>query len=233
MAAVTPDRLQRVRADLTAAVTAEGTLLPAPDQDRLLAQACEEACALLQDWLLSPEWASLRPRRNPETTTTVKQADFAAFLNGSLADAAARAGLPEDESARLVQAARAAVDAMTGWHLPPSRERLFATADQRVTTLRKEVCALAGSLRTDIETAAASEARRSHARAVLGRVKSVLTTIALTLAVATPAQIATNVSLELHETSHVVLMYLMAEQAHPHLTIAPPGPEMDGPGIRP
>ena len=43
------------------AQTSERSTLPGAEQDRLLAQACAEACDVLTNWLASPEWAALCP----------------------------------------------------------------------------------------------------------------------------------------------------------------------------
>ena len=45
------------------AQTSERSTLPGNEQDRLLAQACAEACDVLTSWLASPEWAALCPVR--------------------------------------------------------------------------------------------------------------------------------------------------------------------------
>ena len=65
MASVTIDRIDGVRRDIADAVnrTAPGSTLPEPEQERLLAQACTETCALLTDWADSPQWEDLRPER--------------------------------------------------------------------------------------------------------------------------------------------------------------------------
>lgn len=51
MAALTPERIAKVHADVgdVVARTSESSTLPAHEQDRLLAEACRKVCDLLGD----------------------------------------------------------------------------------------------------------------------------------------------------------------------------------------
>jgi hypothetical protein len=174
--------------------------------------------------------------RQSATTGRVRAADvvtaredFTSFLDETLADAVARAGLAGEVAAGLVDAAREALTKMTGLHFRQSLLELFGEADFRLRDLRDEVCVLAADLRTEIFQTTAKTARRRRAWAALKRTLTVLPTLTLALAGASPAQMHADLSAWAHDAVRVVSILLIAEQAQPHLEIEPP--EISGPEI--
>lgn len=178
MASVTIDRIDGVRRDIADAVnrTAPGSTLPEPEQERLLAQACTETCALLTDWAGSPQWQDLRPERDGVLREALQdQEQFGALLGPLFGDAIERTlsgGGGAEERAERLNAARAEAERAVRGALASSRRyprlrcaQLVETALDRVGKLRGEICALAGELgsaRQEAGQSAASAARRAE-----------------------------------------------------------------------
>jgi len=235
MAALTPERIAKVHADVAdiLARTSEASTLPAHEQDQLLAEACRGVCGLLRDWLASDDWTGMRPRASARVADAVpRREDYASFLDQMLADAMARACQAAGAAslaAALVAEARAAVERTAGRHLSWTQRELFSTADSRVRELRAETCKLAGDLSTPVATGPAGEARRRRAWTALKTAIGVLPALVLAMAGASPVQMEANLSAWGHGAVRVVTTYLIAEQAQPHVLIEPPqlsGPEL-------
>jgi hypothetical protein len=235
MAALSPERIAKVHADVASVVarTAESGMLPAHEKDRLLAEACRKVCDLLRDWLASEDWARMRPRASSRVADVVsRREDYASFLDQMLADAMAQACRVTGAAslaAALVAEARAAVERTAGRHLSWTQRELFSTADSRVRELRAETCKLAGDLSTAAATGPAGEARRRRAWTALKTAIGVLPALVLAMAGASPAQMEANLSAWGHDAVRVVTTYVIAEQAQPHVLIEPPqlsGPEL-------
>ncbi|MBO0802322.1 MAG: hypothetical protein J2P25_04520 [Nocardiopsaceae bacterium] len=238
MAAVTRDRIGRVHAHVADALdrTGPSSVVPAREQDRLLAQACGEVCDLLTDWLASDDWARLRPPRGATVADAIPgRRDYAAFLDPALADVLTMSGLAAETAGPMVREAREAVARTARRHARWRQEELFREADDRVRELRADTCAQAARLRALLSGSAEERAGtvRDRAQAVLKRVRAFLPTLALTMASVvvsvTPAQVAADVHAWEHAAAQVVAVYLVAEQAQPGLAIEPP--DLEGPEL--
>jgi hypothetical protein len=171
VAAVTIDRVAGVRADIAAAVnqTLPSSTLPAAEQDRMLEQACGEACGLLTDCLAGPAPAAgpaddapfgdlLRDREFTGQLGEFLGPLFADALDRSAAALAARGhgpapGAAADPAAGLTAARAEAAEllkraAATGRRLPRLRRgQVIEVAAQRIGMLRDEACQLTAQLR--------------------------------------------------------------------------------------
>ncbi len=230
MGSVTRERIVLVHQHVTDALvrTSEGSALHPADQDLVLEQACTETCDLLTDWLASGEWGQLRQR----SLRRVEDAfhDAAGFLGRPLAELLAQVNTEIDVVAaeQLISKAHDAVRAAARKFPRWRQAELFAEAESRLGELRREVCRLATELRTSPVTPAA----RGRTRKLLLRAAAVIPTLALAMAATSPAQMQQNLSAWEHDAARVVATYLMAQQAHPDLVVAPSqfqAPEIQGP----
>jgi hypothetical protein len=236
---VTAGRIAAVQAHLTEAVTrtSASSTLPAPEQDRLLAQSCAEACDLLKDWLADPWWDRSRPSDDrPVSDFIPAQKEFARFLGPMLKDSLARfsqCGISIPES--LVDEAREKV-AATARRFPRMRRRqVFEEARDRVSSLQQEVCGLAAQadslIRPDTDQVPETTWRRK-ARKALGKVSGVLLAVALAMAGASPHAAAQNFAEWGHDAVQavdVITVHYLADRAHPSVHVAP---SSQGPRIR-
>lgn len=256
MASVTIDRIDALRRHIADAVTqtAPRSTLPEQEQERILEQACGEACELLEDWLAGqPAETAAAAHGVPIREFLKDQQHFTEFLGPLFADALKRAaGHPpddphataivkeaHDEVARAVRAASA-----TARRHPRMRDQqVFEVAIERVGKLRHEVCGLADQLGCDQQAAdrqapdAASRAADAAERGVWKRraVKALKAvsgfllslTVSLAVSVAGPQQAGQNLSAWMRGVE-VVMAHDLAVQAQPGVTIAPPhaGPHL-------
>jgi len=237
---VTIERVAMVQAhilDATLKTSADSMLSP-PEQNRLLAQGCAEACGLLRDWLGSGWFGHVRPTDDGLLAEAVPTAEqFTQFLGPIFEDAlshAARAGITIDTSS--LQDARVNVAALARRYRRMKRRELFDAAEERVSALRDEVCQVATRLgemlRAGEEPGPRAEQLRHMARRALKKVRDFLPVLVLTMAGAMlgvgPHQMAQNVSEWGHEAASVVLVYHVAELAQPTVRVAPPrvGPQV-------
>jgi hypothetical protein len=228
MAGVTADRIAGVQADIADALnrTSKGSMLTDQEQDRLLGQACVEACDLLTDWLDSPGWDGMRPKGDSAIGNWIpEREDLKKFLGLTLKDSLDRVGqldragqYGKSVDGSLVDQAYAAVRNTTRRYPRMKPCDLFLTASQRVMVLKQEVCELAGHLTSRARKA---DARRRKARAVLTRVTDVLLAVVLAMAAAGPQSIA-GPSEWIHEAVKVVMIHQIAHSAQPSLRVAPP-----------
>jgi hypothetical protein len=243
MASVTIDRIDGVRRDIADAVnrTAEGSLLPEPEQQRLLAQACAETCALLTDWVSSPQWEELRPAHEVLLSETLAdQERFRQLLGPLFADAMERTLKGSDgagERARRIDEARAEADKTVRDALATSRryrrlstEQVFAAAVVRVGKLRDEVCQLARELSGPQRDPARLNRWLRQARTQLRKAGKFLLTLTVTLMVTVPGPgpVVHDLDTWAHDAK-AVMVHELAAQAQPGVRVAPPSP---GPRLR-
>jgi hypothetical protein len=209
------------------AQTSERSTLPGDEQDKLLAQACAEACDVLTRWLASPEWAALAPSGRGLIADAIPDWErvkpFLDPLRETLAAIAKRQkdlpviqeiGDPDRYIDRVVEAA----EETARRHRRYDRQALFKTATDRASDLRTEVCELAG----DLKSQTTSAERRKKARSVLGKVAGLMLTLSLTMAGASPATMAQNIPAWGHEAVKVLFVHHIAETAQPQVRVAPP-----------
>ncbi len=228
MPSVTVERIALVQAHIGEAVTrtSASSTLPGPEQDRLLAQGCAEACDLLKDWLADAWWDQARPASDiPIRDLVPTQKELASFLGPALKDALARAsqgGVVVPES--LVDEAREKVAATARRFPRMGRQQLFSQAADRVKSLQAEVCGLASQI-GDASRPAGSPAWRRKARKALGKVRGLLLAVTLAMAGAGPHAVAHN-AVEWGDATvravEVITVHYIADRAEPGLRVAPP-----------
>jgi hypothetical protein len=235
---VTTERIAAVQAHIIEAVTraSAGSTWPEPEQDRLLAQTCAEACDLLKDWLADPWWDRTRPAGDGAIAEFVPaQKEFAEFLGPMLKaslDRASQHGISVPDS--LVDDAREKVAATARRFPRMRRQQLFQEARIRVSSLQQEVCGLASQIADKIHPAtvpAPDAAWRRKARKVLGDVSGVLLAMILAMAGAGPHAVAQNAAEWGHAAVgavEVITVHYLADQAQPSLRVAPSraGPQL-------
>ena len=237
---VTVERVAMVQAHIldTTLRTSGHSTLPVPEQDRLLAQSCAEACDLLRDWLGSGWFGQVRPADDGLLVDAVPTAEqFTQFLGPIFEDAlnhTARAGITID--VLDLQDARVKVAALARRYRRMRRRELFEAAQQRVEALSAEVCQAATRLREMLragqEPGPGAEQLRHRAQRVLKKVRNFLPAVALTVAGAMlgvgPHQMAQSVSAWGHEAASVVVVHHIADLAQPAVRVAPPraGPQV-------
>ncbi|HEY2520895.1 MAG TPA: hypothetical protein VGJ19_12330 [Streptosporangiaceae bacterium] len=224
MASVTMDRVAAVQADILDAIlkTSADSKLPVPEQDRLLAQSCTEACDLLRDWLVSGWFERTRPKSDRSLAATVPTPDqFAEFLGPVFTDALQRIGrYGIDIDLAQLEQARAGVAALAQRHRGSTRNQLFYTAQTRVAGLRDEVCKAAARIQKS------PTAYRHRTQRELKKVAAFMPAVALTLGGAMlgvgPHQMEQSVSAWAHDAAQVVVAYQLAELAQPGIAISLP-----------
>jgi hypothetical protein len=223
MSRLTMQRIAAVQADVATALarSSAGSTLSAAEQDRLLAQACIESCELLRDWLDDPWWSAARHGgKRPAREFVPAQDEFANFLGTDLKaylNHAREAGI--DVGDELIDEAYEKVKATTRRFPRLSRDQLFAEAQNRVGSLRSEVCQLASQAADDVKSAA----WRRNVRKALVKVSGLLLTMVLT--VAGPQTVAHDVAGWGHAAVQVVdvlTLHHAAGQAQPGTRVAPP-----------
>jgi hypothetical protein len=215
------------------AQTSERSILPDEEQDRLLAQACAEACDVLTNWLGSPEWAALCPAgRAPIADAIPEWARVKPFLDPLKETLAAIARRQKDlptagaigDPARYVDGIIAAAEQTARRFRRFDRQKLFQDATGRVSGLRDDVCALSGDLTDKTKSAE----RRKKARSVLVKAAGLLLTLTLTMAGAGPHDVARHIPEWGREAVKVLMVHHVAQTAQPTARIIPPraGPRM-------
>jgi hypothetical protein len=256
VASVTFDRVEALRRHIADAVTltSDRSTLPDQEKDRILEQACGEACDLLDDWHDRQEAMAGRAAPDvPLRDIIADQQEFADFLSPLFADALERAAdrSADSDSSTLAAAhgeavAAIAAAAVTARRHPRMRAQdVFEIAVKRVGDLQGEVCKLADQLREarlDAERQGAGPADQAGQQAASARrsawrrraVKTLKTVGAFLLPLtvslvfsAAPQQAAQNVSAWTH-AAQVVIAHELAASAQPGVRIAPPqaGPHL-------
>lgn len=216
------------------------TTLSDEKQDSLLAQACAEACGILDRWVKGPAWEWLRPAaRGPIADVSPDWRAVRPFLL-RLSEALSRmserrpavSGISSigDPGAYVDELIRQAE--LTGRrHRLFNRDDLYAEATERIKVLRSSVCAAA----SDFDKGTKNRARRrAVARTVLKAVGGFLLSASLIMVGATPQAMAHDMPEWGHEAVKVLLVHHAGQTAQPSVRIAPPqlGPEL-GPQLGP
>jgi hypothetical protein len=241
-----PDVVDAARRHIAEALasTSGHSTLPDDEQDRVLAQACAEACDVLGSWLESTSWAGLSPagtsglravsdcvadwERLRPFLSSVREA--LGRMAGQQADAP---GGPETEDPesyvdKLIRSA--AYTARRNRRL--DGHGLYQAATSRLDALRNRACGIAGEFAADAakrasdaddqETARRRKDRRRRARSVLLTVANVLLTVGLSMASASPAAMRQNIPEWGHDVTQVLFVHQIAHTAAPTVSIAPP-----------
>ena len=210
------------------------TTLSEDEQDRVLAQACSEACGILDRWLISPAWDELCPKgRGPIADIIPDWQAIRPFLD-PLGPVLIRmrerrrtaTGLPKIDDPEAYIDDLIAQAKVTGRRNPGfDRQQLYDVASERINLLRSTVCVLAG----DFAKGAKNRSRlRAAARTVLRQVGSFLVAAALISVGVTTQAAAHDMSSAVHEAVSVVLVHQAAHAAQPTVRVAPPqvGPQL-------
>lgn len=232
---ISAGRIEAVQRDIYDALarTTERSVLPEEEQDRLLAQACAEACDVLTSWLGSPQWEALCPSGRAPIADAIPEWErvkpFLDPLKETLAAIARRQeNLPAagaiGDPAGYIDGIIAAAEQTARRFRRFDRQKLFQDATGRVSSLRDDVCALSGDL-TDRTTSAE---RRKKARSVLVKAAGLLLTLILTMAGAGPHDVAQHIPEWGREAVKVLMVHQVAQTAQPTARITPPraGPRM-------
>ena len=233
------------------AQTSDPGSLTEEEQDKLLADACADACEILSDWVDSPQWNALAPSepfaRQPVATAIEGWQHIKPFLE-PVRDALSRArayrnvsGAAEigDPSAYIDTMIRAA-EYTARRHRRFDRTQLYEDATEKTRDLSRQVCEMATELRADLaeirrladaaarESAADLESkkkraqRRKRAFGLLKAVSGLLLTVGLAMAGAGPSAVHQNMPEWGHEVVNVLFVHQVAHTAAPTVQIAPP-----------
>jgi hypothetical protein len=210
------------------------TTLSEDEQDRALAQACSEACGILDRWLNSPTWDELRPKgRGPIADIIPDWPAIRPFLD-PLGPVLTRmrerrrtaTGLPKIGDPEAYIDDLIAQTKVTGRRNPGfDRQQLYDVASERINLLRSTVCVIAG----DFAKGAKNRSRlRAAARTVLRHAASFLVAAALISVGVTTQAAAHDMSTAVHEAVSVVFVHQAAHAAQPTVRVAPPqvGPQL-------
>lgn len=197
-------------------------------QDGLLAQACAEACDILDRWVNSPAWEGLRPVGRGPVADAIpdwrRVRPFLEPLGATLSRISERrpgvSGIPEigDPGAYIDHLVKDAES--TGRRYRRfSKEELFNEATNRIKVLQSSVCGAAA----DFAKGSKSRARRrAIARSALKAVGNFLLGAVLIMAGVTQPALAHDIPEWGHEAVNVVLVHHAAQTAQPAVRIAPP-----------
>ena len=214
------------------------TTLSEEEQDSLLAQACSEACGILDRWVKSTPWEELRPKARGTIAEVIPDwqaiRPFLAPLGVTLDRMTERrpsmAGIPEiGNPAAYIDALITRTESTCRRHPGFTREQLYTEATNRIKTLRSSVCAIAG----DFAKGAKNRARlRAAARSALKWAAGFLFSAALITIGLTPEAVAHDIPAAVHEAVSVAFVHQAAQTAQPSVRVAPPqlGAHL-GPGI--
>ena len=211
------------------------TTLSEKEQDNLLAQACAEACGILDRWVKSSTWKELRPNKRGPIADVIQDwqeiRPFLAPLGVALgrmserrpsAPGIAEIGEPEKYINNLVTQ----TEATSRRHPKFDPADLYEDATKRIESLRSSVCSIAGDFAKDIKK---SRSRlRAVARTVLRHVGNFLVAAALISVGVTTQAAAHDMSAAVHEAVSVVFVHQAAHTAQPTMRVAPPqvGPQL-------
>ena len=249
---ISAGRIEAVQRHIWDALTqsSDGSTLPGEEQDRLLVQACVEACDLLTGWLASPQWQGLRPSGPTPIGTAVPDWERVRPLLDPLRETLAaiaqrQQGLPAVQMigdpdryvSELIEAA-----ARTARRYPRlDGQKLFEEATSRSEKLRDDVCRLASEYKAGFRQQAEDAAKlaadaaklaehrsrwRRRATGVLRKIPGFLLAVSLTMAGAmlgaSPQTAAQNVPAWGHAAVSVVVVHHVAHAAQPEVKVAPP-----------
>jgi hypothetical protein len=210
------------------------TTLSEEQQDGLLAQACVEACDLLDRWVDSPAWKGLRPTGRGPIADVIpdwqRVRPFLEPLSAALSRISERrpavSGMPQigDPEAYIDELIKQA-ESTGRRHRGFNREELYAEATERIKVLRSSVCTVAGDFAKGSKN---RSRRRAVARSVLKAVGGFLLSASIILVGMTPQAMAHDIPEWGHEAINVLLVHHAGQAAQPSVRIAPPqlGPEL-------
>lgn len=217
------------------AKASEHSTLPAAEQDRLLAQACAEACDVIGRWVESQEWEDLcRPGNGtiadiiPDLKRVKPFLDpLKETLNRISKGDRGRHRVPEiEDAAKHIDRAIAAAEYTGRRYRRLPQSDLFQQATRRVKQLRDSLCKLAGEFKDDLDRHPDAQQKRAKRRKLasilLGQVAPFLVSVSLALAGASPAAMRQNIPEWAHDAVKVLLVHHVAETAQPSVRIAPP-----------
>jgi hypothetical protein len=219
------------------AQTSERSILPDEEQDRLLAQVCAEACAVLASWLDSPEWETLRPSgRDPIADAIPEWERVRPFMDPLRETLAAIMQRQQDlpsaqeigDPAAYINRVLTTAEQTARRFRRYNRQELFETAADRLKRLRDDVCALAGDFAGGLKSKEKSAERRKKARRLLAKVPGVLLSLTLAMGGTSPHDMVQHFPEWGHEAVKVLVVHHIAETAQPEVKLAPPrlGPRM-------
>jgi hypothetical protein len=214
------------------------TTLSKDQQDAMLAQACLEACHILDRWVSSPVWEEVRPAGRGPIADVIPDwqlvRPFLEPLSAALTRIGERqpavSGMPEvgDPEAYIDEIIKRA-ESTGRRHRKFGREELYAEATHRIRVLQSSVCAAASDFAKESKKGSKTRARlRSAARTVLKQVGGFLFGAALIMVGVTQPALAHNAPVWAHEAVNVVLVHQAAHAAQPSVRVAPPqlGPRL-------
>jgi hypothetical protein len=214
------------------------TTLSEDEQDSLLAQACSEACGILDRWVKSTPWEDLRPKVRETIADVIPDwqaiRPFLAPLGVTLGRMTERrpfvAGIPEIGNPEdYIDDLITRTESTSRRHPGFTRKQLYTEATNRIKALQSSVCAIAG----DFAKGAKNRARlRAAARSALKWTAGFLFSAALITIGLTPQVVAHDVPAAVHEAVSVAFVHQVARTAQPTVRVAPPqlGAHL-GPGI--
>jgi hypothetical protein len=218
--------------------TNQPTTLSEDEQDSLLAQACSEACGILDRWVKSTRWEELRPKAHEAIADVIPDwqairpflAPLAVTLGRMTERRPSVAGIPEiGKPADYIDDLIMRTESTSRRHPGFTRKQLYTEATNRIKTLQSSVCALAG----DFAKGAKNRARlRAAARSALKAAAGFLFSAALISIGLTQQAVAHDLTVAVHEAVSVAFVVQAAHTAQPTVRVAPPqlGAHL-GPGI--
>ncbi len=233
---VSLDDIEGVRRHIADALLGSSTrsTLPPERQDELLAQACAEACDVLERWVNGPVWAGLRPAGHGPIADVIPEwqriRPFLEPLGVTLSridkrqpglDGLPQIGDPQEYIGQLIEQAEA-----TGRRYRRfDREELFKQATESIKLLQASVCGAAADFAKGSKTRGQ---RRARARSALKAAQGFLLSAALIMVGITPQALAHDVPQWGHEAVKVLFTHHAAQAAQPTLRVAPPqlGPKL-------
>jgi hypothetical protein len=233
---LSPDLIDTVQRHIYDALarTSDGSTLPEDEQDKMLAQACAEACDILHDWRNSFQWEDLSPSAGAPIAAAIPEWERVKPFLDPLKQALTRIVRqmqPEQEriepAAHIDEAIKAA--AQTARRYPRlNRDELFNEASARIDAVRDEVCQLAHEMRAGLQDRAKRQRWRKRARSALLKVAGLVLTLSLAMAGAGPHDVRQHIPEWGHEAVKVLMVHSIAQSAQPGVRITPPrlGPHM-------
>jgi hypothetical protein len=227
---VSLDEIAMLRLHISEALlgsSAQSTL-PAEKQDELLAQACEEACDVLNRWVNGSVWEELRPTGRGPIADVIPEwqrvRPFLEPLGATLTRMSERrpgmSGLPEvGEPDAYINELIKRAEFTAKRYRRFDRAELFKEATDRIRVLQSSVCGAAADFAKGTKTHAR---RRALARSALKAVGSLLLNAALILGGVTPQALAHDIPSWGHEAVKVLFVHDAAQSAQPAVRVAPP-----------
>ena len=221
------EAVQRHIYDALAQTMPGNSTLTEEEQDKLLAQACAEACGLLGDWLSSSYWKESEPSGGKPiadvTADLERVKPFLGTLRETIERLSKRPGAPTiPDASKYVDEMISSTRNTARRHRRLTGEQLYVIARQRLEDLQRQVCDIAAGLRTHVGDAEKRAKRRSFARKILAALPGVLLSVSLAMAGAGPSAVRQNIPEWGHDAVQVLVVHQVAHTAAPTVQIAPP-----------